>query len=116
MRHHAGKNSPPGPADWRTLKKLGPYLWEHRWRFVFAVIFLIGAKLATIGVPILLKHIVDSLDASKSAVLILPAALIVGYGLLRLATTLFSDLRDMIFAKVTQGMIRKVKHLVVLTD
>lgn len=108
MRHHAGKNSPPGPADWRTLKKLGPYLWEHRWRFVFAVIFLIGAKLATIGVPILLKHIVDSLDASKSAVLILPAALIVGYGLLRLATTLFSDLRDMIFAKVTQGMIRKV--------
>ncbi len=108
MRHHAGKNSPPGPADWRTLRKLGPYLWEHRWRFVFAVIFLIGAKLATIGVPILLKHIVDSLDASKSAVLILPAALIVGYGLLRLATTLFSDLRDMIFAKVTQGMIRKV--------
>lgn len=108
MRHHAGKNSPPGPADWRTLRKLGPYLWEHRWRFVFAVIFLIGAKIATIGVPILLKHIVDSLDASKSAVLILPAALIVGYGLLRLATTLFSDLRDMIFAKVTQGMIRKV--------
>ena len=113
MRHHAGKNSAglipaAGPADWRTLKKLGPYLWEHRWRFVFAVIFLIGAKLATIGVPILLKHIVDSLDASKSAVLILPAALIVGYGLLRLATTLFSDLRDMIFAKVTQGMIRKV--------
>lgn len=108
MRHHAGKNSPPGPADWRTLKKLGPYLWEHRWRFVFAVIFLIGAKLATIGVPILLKHIVDSLDTSKNAVLLLPAALIVGYGLLRLATTLFSDLRDMIFAKVTQGMIRKV--------
>jgi len=108
MRHHASKNSPPGPADWRTLRKLGPYLWEHRWRFIFAVIFLIGAKLATIGVPVLLKHIVDSLDASKSAVLILPAALIVGYGLLRLATTLFSDLRDMIFAKVTQGMIRKV--------
>jgi len=108
MRHHAGKNSPPGPADWRTLKKLGPYLWEHRWRFIFAIIFLIGAKLATIGVPILLKHIVDSLDTSKNAVLLLPAALIVGYGLLRLATTLFSDLRDMIFAKVTQGMIRKV--------
>jgi ATP-binding cassette subfamily B protein len=108
MRHHAGKNSPPGPADWRTLKKLGPYLWEHRWRFIFAIIFLIGAKLATIGVPILLKHIVDSLDTSKNSVLLLPAALIVGYGLLRLATTLFSDLRDMIFAKVTQGMIRKV--------
>ncbi len=72
------------------------------------MIFLIGAKLATIGVPILLKHIVDSLDTSKNAVLLLPAALIVGYGLLRLATTLFSDLRDMIFAKVTQGMIRKV--------
>ncbi len=108
MRHHAAKNSPPGPADWRTLKNLGPYLWEHRWRFIFAVLFLIGAKLATIGVPILLKHIVDSLDTSKHAVLILPAALIVGYGLLRLATTLFTDLRDMIFAKVTQGMIRKI--------
>ena len=108
MRHHAAKNSPPGPADWRTLKKLGPYLWRHRWRFSFAVLFLIGAKLATIGVPILLKHIVDSLDTSKSAVLVLPAALIVGYGMLRLATTLFTDLRDMIFAKVTQGMIRQV--------
>ena len=108
MRHHASKNSPPGPADWRTLKKLGPYLWDHRWRFIFAVSFLIGAKIATIGVPIVLKHIVDSLDTAKNAVLILPAALIVGYGLLRLATTLFTDLRDMIFARVTQGMIRKI--------
>lgn len=108
MKHHAGKNSPPGPANWRTLRRLGPYLWEHRWRFVFAVTFLISAKVATIGVPVLLKHIVDGLDASKSAVLILPAALIFGYGLLRLATTLFTDLRDIIFAKVTQGMIRQV--------
>ncbi|MEW6132063.1 MAG: ABC transporter ATP-binding protein/permease [Pseudomonadota bacterium] len=113
MRHHAAKNSagstpPAGPADWRTLKKLGPYLWEYRWRFIFAVSFLVGAKLATIGVPIVLKHIVDSLDTAKNAVLILPTALIVGYGLLRLATTLFTDLRDMIFAKVTQGMIRKI--------
>ncbi len=108
MRHHASKNSPPGPADWRTLRKLGPYLWDHRWRFFFAVSFLIGAKVATIGVPIVLKHIVDNLDTAKNAMLILPAALIVGYGLLRLATTLFTDLRDMIFAKVTQGMIRKI--------
>jgi ABC-type transport system involved in Fe-S cluster assembly fused permease/ATPase subunit len=108
MKHHAGKNSPPGPADWRTLRKLGPYLWEHRIRFSFAVLFLIGAKVATIGVPVLLKHIVDNLDTSKHAVLVVPAALIVGYGMLRLATTLFTDLRDMIFAKVTQGMIRQV--------
>jgi len=108
MRHNASKNSPAGPADWRTLKRLGPYLWEYRIRFFFAVLFLIGAKAATIGVPVLLKHIVDSLDMSKNAVLVLPAALIVGYGLLRLATTLFTDLRDMIFARVTQGMIRKV--------
>jgi ATP-binding cassette subfamily B protein len=108
MRAHASKNSPPGPADWRTLKRLGPYLWEHRWRFIFAMLFLVGAKVATIGVPVLLKHIVDSLDTAKNAVLILPAAFIVGYGLLRLATTLFTDLRDMIFAKVTQGMIRQI--------
>jgi ABC-type transport system involved in Fe-S cluster assembly fused permease/ATPase subunit len=108
MRFHTAKNSPPGPADWRTLKKLSPYLWEHRLRFILAVLFLIGAKVATIGVPVLLKHIVDGLDASKHAVLALPVALIVGYGLLRLATTLFTDLRDMIFAKVTQGMIRQV--------
>jgi ATP-binding cassette subfamily B protein len=108
MRPHASKNATPGPADWRTLKKLGPYLWDHRWRFLTAISFLIGAKLATIGVPILLKHIVDNLDTAKHAVLVLPAALIVGYGLLRLATTLFTDLRDMIFAKVTQGMIRKI--------
>jgi ATP-binding cassette subfamily B protein len=108
MRPHAARNYSPGPADWRTLKKLGPYLWEHRWRFIFAILFLVGAKVATIGVPVLLKHIVDSLDTAKNAMLILPAAFIVGYGLLRLATTLFTDLRDMIFAKVTQGMIRQI--------
>lgn len=115
MRHFGSDTSPPGSADWRTLRLLLPYLWEFKWRVVIALSFLIGAKLAIVAIPIVLKHIVDNLNQPK-ALLVVPLALLFGYGLLRLASTVFADMRDIVFAKVTQRAVRRVglevfKHL-----
>ena len=97
----------PSKSDWRVLRSLLPYLWDFRWRVGLALSFLITAKVANIGVPLLLKEIVDSLDKSK-AVLVVPFALLAAYGLLRLSSTLFGELRDIVFVKVTQRAVRKV--------
>ncbi len=105
----AGAN-PPTPAaksDWRVIHSLLPYLWEFRWRVALALTFLVTAKIANIGVPLLLKEIVDSLDKSK-AIIVVPFALLAAYGLLRLSSTLFGELRDIVFVKVAQSAVRKV--------
>ncbi|MGA7181089.1 MAG: ABC transporter ATP-binding protein/permease [Thiobacillaceae bacterium] len=104
---HVSKHSPPGPADWKTLLKVTPYLWEHRGRVLVAIACLVLAKLATVAVPITLKYVVDDLDPTKGP-LAVPVFLVVAYGVLRLMTTLFNDLRDIVFARVTQGTIRRV--------
>jgi ATP-binding cassette subfamily B protein len=93
--------------DWETIKSLVPYLLEFKWRVVFAMSFLVFSKLANVSVPLALKQIIDSLDKS-SATLMVPVFLIVGYGVLRLFSTLFGELRDAVFAKVTQRAIRRV--------
>ena len=97
----------PIKSDWHVIRSLLPYLWDFRWRVGLALTFLITAKVANIGVPLLLKEIVDSLDKSK-AVLVVPFALLAAYGLLRLSSTLFGELRDIVFVKVTQRAVRKV--------
>ena len=107
MRRSASDGGQPGTADWRTIRLLLPYLWEYKWRVAIALSFLIGAKLAVVGVPLILKQVVDSLNRPK-AMLVVPVALLLGYGALRLASTVFSDLRDIVFAKVTQHAIRRV--------
>jgi ATP-binding cassette, subfamily B, heavy metal transporter len=113
----------PAPAtprsDWATLAKLLPYLWRYRWRVGLALVFLLGAKVANVSVPLLLKNLVDSLSikpGDPSAVLVVPVALLVGYGLLRLSTSLFTELRELVFAKATEGTSRSIslqvfKHL-----
>ena len=93
--------------EWRVVPMLLPYLWEFKWRVVVALIFLTTAKLANVGVPLVLKEVVDSLDASR-AVLVLPLALLLAYGVLRLSTTLFAELRDVVFVRVTQRAIRRI--------
>jgi ATP-binding cassette subfamily B protein len=92
---------------WQTLRTLLPYLLEFKGRVILALSFLTAAKLANVGVPLLMKQIVDALDA-KTAVLVLPVALLVIYGLLRLSTTLFAELRDIVFVRVTKRAIRRV--------
>jgi ATP-binding cassette, subfamily B, heavy metal transporter len=84
-----------------------PYLWEYKWRVVVALLFLVAAKVANVGVPLVLKDIVDGLDSQK-AVLVLPLALLVAYGALRLATVLFAELRDVVFVPVTQRATRRI--------
>jgi ABC-type transport system involved in Fe-S cluster assembly fused permease/ATPase subunit len=94
-------------ADWHTLRSLVPYLLEFKWRVIVAMSLLIFSKLANVSVPLVLKEIIDAMDKTKS-VLVVPVFLIVGYGVLRLFSTLFGELRDAVFANVTQRAIRRV--------
>ncbi|HSS46299.1 MAG TPA: ABC transporter transmembrane domain-containing protein, partial [Burkholderiales bacterium] len=103
---HFGK-PPKNRNDWNTITTLLPYLWEFRGRVVMALTLLIFAKLANVAVPLALKGIVDSLSL-KDALLALPIALLAGYGVLRFSATLFGELRDAVFAKVTQRAVRRV--------
>ena len=94
-------------GDWQTIRMLLPYLWGYRGRIFAALTCLVLAKLANVGVPILMKSIVDSLDP-RIAVLTVPLALLVAYGALRLSTTVFTELREFLFAKVTQRAVRRI--------
>lgn len=103
---HTGQ-PPTNRNDWKTIRTLLPYLWEFKARVVVALALLIFAKLANVGVPLLLKEIVDSLSGPH-AVLTLPLFFLIAYGVLRFLSSLFGELRDAIFAKVTQRAIRRV--------
>lgn len=94
--------------DLHTLRGLVPYLWAYKGRVLLALGCLILAKLAIVTVPLLLKQIVDSLDSSQNPIIFLPLSLMLGYGALRIANVLFGELRDAIFAKVTQHSVRMV--------
>ncbi|MEO7127783.1 MAG: ABC transporter ATP-binding protein/permease, partial [Rhodoferax sp.] len=101
----------PARSDWQTLSRLFPYLWHYKWRAIAALVFMIGAKTANVGVPLLLKHLVDAMDikpGAVQAVLVVPLALLVAYGLLRLSTSLFTELRELVFAKATEGAARTI--------
>ncbi|MBI1964874.1 MAG: ABC transporter ATP-binding protein/permease [Betaproteobacteria bacterium] len=93
--------------EWRVVPLLLPYLWEFRGRVALALAFLVTAKLANVGVPLVLKEVVDGLDATRAA-LALPFALLAAYGVLRFFATLFAELRDLVFVRVTQRAIRRV--------
>ncbi|MCX7220815.1 MAG: ABC transporter ATP-binding protein/permease, partial [Burkholderiales bacterium] len=98
-------------GDWSTVKTLLPYLWAYKWRVLLALLFLVGAKLANVGVPLILKRLIDSLTIAPSdplALMVLPLSLLVAYGVLRVSTTLFTELREFVFAKVTQRAVRNI--------
>ena len=97
----------PARSDWQTIRTLLPYLWGYRGRIGAALACLVIAKLANVGVPVLMKEIVDALDP-RVAVLSVPLALLAAYGLLRLSTTVFTELREYLFAKVTQRAVRRI--------
>jgi ABC-type transport system involved in Fe-S cluster assembly fused permease/ATPase subunit len=97
----------PRRRDWRMVPMLLPYLWEFRWRVLIALACLVTAKLANVGVPLVLKEVVDGLDPAH-AVVAVPFALLFAYGALRLSTTLFAELRDAVFVRVTQRAIRRL--------
>ncbi|MDQ5908291.1 MAG: ATP-binding cassette, subfamily heavy metal transporter [Pseudomonadota bacterium] len=94
--------------DWANLRALLPYLWEYRGRVLLALGCLVLAKVVNLGVPLTLKGIVDSLDAQRLAVIALPTTLLLGYGALKLGNALFSELRDVLFARVRYRAMRRL--------
>ena len=98
-------------SDWHTLKRLFPYLWDYKWRVMAALSFMVGAKLANVGVPLLLKELIDSMTPQPTvaqAVLVVPVALLIAYGLLRLSVSAFTEFRELVFAEATQGAARRI--------
>jgi ATP-binding cassette, subfamily B, heavy metal transporter len=122
MRHHANSAPPFDPAlaarfpppptapqgTWPVIRTLLPYLLAYRIRIVVALCAMLLAKVANVGVPVVLKEIVDGLANPSTAMLALPVGLILGYGLMRLAATFFNELREVVFARVTQGAVRDI--------
>ena len=108
----AADGSPPSRrSDWATLSRLFPYLWQYKWRVVAALGFMVAAKVANVGVPLLLKQLVDAMTiapGSAQALLVVPLGLIVAYGALRLSNTVFTELRELVFAKATEGATRSI--------
>ena len=119
MRHHGEASTVsattasnlPKDNDSQTLKRLLPYLLTYKWRVAAALLFMVGAKLANVSVPILLKNLIDTMSfkpGDPAQVLVVPAALLLGYGALRLMTSAFTELRELVFAKATQGAARSI--------
>ncbi len=100
-------SEPPATGDAGVVRKLLPYLWEYRGRVFLALAFLVTAKFANLAVPLVMKAIVDGLSGPK-AVLAVPVLLLAAYGALRLSSTLFNELRDVVFVKVAQRAMRRV--------
>lgn len=115
--HHKYTDAPSADRnDWANVKALIPYLWEYKGRVLFALLCLILAKVANVGVPIILKDIVDSLNRDINPVVALPVFLLAIYGILRIASTAFNELRDILFTRVRYRamrrlMIRTMDHL-----
>ena len=118
MRHHA-PSSEPTPVgqpqqqrpDIETIRRLLPYLWQYKWRVVAALSFMVGAKLANVSVPLLLKELIDAMSFKPNdptAVIVVPVALLLVYGVLRLSVSAFTELRELVFAKATQGAARQI--------
>ena len=98
-------------SDWATLRKLLPYLWRYRVRVALALAFMVAAKAANVSVPLLLKQLVDSLSikpGDPAALLVVPVGLLLAYAGLRFSTSLFTELRELVFAKATEGTARSI--------
>jgi ABC-type bacteriocin/lantibiotic exporter with double-glycine peptidase domain len=110
--HHGSADSKSSTGnDWKVIRDLLPYLLEYKFRVAIALACLIAAKVTNLGIPILLKRLIDDLNLrtdSPQILLVVPVALILAYGLLRMAASLFAELREFLFAKVTQNAVRKV--------
>ncbi len=109
MHPNAQTEAPENPRhNLRNIKDVLPFLQEFFGRVVFALCCLLLAKSANVGIPLALKGIVDALDASKNSTVVLPIVLLLAYGLLRVASSLFNELRDSVFARVRYRAIRRL--------
>lgn len=106
-RHHVADDT---PINWSVLTQLIPYLTEFKQRVGLALLCLVGAKVASVSLPFVLKHTVDNLNSVDTALQLaaVPIALIVAYGALRLTNVLFGEIRDTLFGRVTERAMRRV--------
>jgi len=107
MAHNAAPTQRLQGNEWRAVRLLIPYLLEYKWRVLLALACLITAKLANVGVPLVMKSVVDRLDV-QTAIVAVPVALLATYGILRFSATMFAELRDVVFVPVTQRAIRRL--------
>ncbi len=103
---HTGP-APTNRNDVQTIKSLLPYVWQFKYRVILAMLCLVAAKVASVVSPLFLKDIVDKLSL-PATLMVLPVAALLGYGFARLATGVFGELRDALFARVTQGSVRRI--------
>lgn len=111
--HHASRvdytsKSESKRSDWKNFRSLAPYLWEYRGRVLLALMCLVLAKIANVGVPLVLKEIVDSLDVAPQKVLVIPVALLLAYGALKLTSGFLNELRDILFTRVRYRAMRRL--------
>ncbi|MBS0513489.1 MAG: ABC transporter ATP-binding protein/permease [Proteobacteria bacterium] len=104
----------PGPEptsrhDWQTIKSLLPFILAYKGRVLFALACLVAAKGANVAVPLIFKGVIDALSITpQQALVVVPAALLLAYGVLRFSTSLFTELREIVFARVTQQSVREI--------
>ncbi len=118
MRRASSSVALPGPIpdsrhDWETVKTLLPYLWAWKGRVIFALCCMLLAKMTNVAVPMVFKEIIDTFtlpgaNKVEQAVLLVPLGLLAAYGALRFATVLFTELREIFFARVTQRAVRTI--------
>ena len=117
MRHSSGHHHTGTEVktfqrgDWRVIRDLLPYLWEYKFRVAIALSCLVLAKVTNLGIPILMKRLIDALNIktnSPEILLVVPVGLLLAYGALRISASLFTELRESLFARVTQNAVRKV--------
>ncbi len=112
MRGMRSDYDPEHPIDWGVIKQVWPYLMEYRFRVFLAVMCLVAAKLASVGMPFILKDIVDGLDEQLGGThlnfVTVPIGLLLAYGAVRLASVLFGELRDTLFGRVTERAMRRI--------
>ena len=111
MIHRPTEKPHDDRKDWDNIKRLFPYIWDFKGRVIIALGCLVLSKLAIVGMPLILKEVVDGLDASNGA-LALPIVLLLAYGVLRLISSLFNELRDAVFARVRYHAMRGISHRV----
>lgn len=97
--------------DLLNLRRVAGYLKAYRGRAILALLCLIAAKWANVGIPLILRDIVDYFDKSTQ-LLVLPVSLLLAYGALKLASSLFSELRDSVFARVRYHAMRTLSNQV----
>ena len=97
-------------SDWHTIKSLWPYIWRSKYRVIFAFIALTLAKLSNLGIPVVLKKIIDGMTPNPTVqtALIVPIALLIAYGALRISMTMFNELREIVFFRVSENAARTV--------